>query len=183
MLSRAQGGDEDAFARLWRDLNPTLLRYLRVLTDSPDDVASDTWVAVVGGLPRFVGDEVAWRSWVVVTARRRAVDAGRRRTRRAALEEQWCRGARPAVSPDAVEAVIARQDTRAALDLVATLAPLQAEVVLLRVLVGLPVAEVAEVLGRTPGAVRVAAHRGLHHLEETLLGRGVTDPAPATLSR
>jgi hypothetical protein len=28
VLARAQQGDEAAFARLWRDLNPALLRYL-----------------------------------------------------------------------------------------------------------------------------------------------------------
>jgi RNA polymerase sigma-70 factor, ECF subfamily len=30
-LARAQGGDEAAFARIFRDLQPVLLRYLRVI--------------------------------------------------------------------------------------------------------------------------------------------------------
>ena len=32
VLSAAQRGDEVAYARLWRDANPPLLRYLRVVT-------------------------------------------------------------------------------------------------------------------------------------------------------
>jgi len=31
LLAAAQGGSEAAFSRLWRDVNPALLRYLRVI--------------------------------------------------------------------------------------------------------------------------------------------------------
>jgi RNA polymerase sigma-70 factor (ECF subfamily) len=61
-----------------------------------------------------------------------------------------------------------------ALQLLATLPPLQAEVLALRVLADLPVDTVAAMLGRTPGAVRVAAHRGLRTLATTLSREGVT---------
>jgi RNA polymerase sigma-70 factor, ECF subfamily len=44
----------------------------------------------------------------------------------------------------------------------------QAEVVLLRVLAGLGVEQVARILGKRPGAVRVLAHRGLRRLAERL---------------
>jgi len=54
------------------------------------------------------------------------------------------------------------------------LSPLQAEVIVLRVLTGLSTGEVAKIVGRSPGAVRVAAHRGLRRLEEILTAQGVT---------
>jgi RNA polymerase sigma-70 factor (ECF subfamily) len=57
------------------------------------------------------------------------------------------------------------------------LAPDQAEVIFLRVLAGLDVEDVAAVLGKTPGAVRVLQHRALRRLREQLateLARGVT---------
>src|ERR1700739_596135 len=64
VLADAQGGSEDQFAVLWRDTNPALLRYLRVLApENAEDIASETWVHVVRGLPRFIGDEAAWRGW------------------------------------------------------------------------------------------------------------------------
>jgi RNA polymerase sigma-70 factor (ECF subfamily) len=41
-------------------------------------------------------------------------------------------------------------------------------VVLLRVVAGLDVADVADVLGKRPGTVRVLAHRGLRRLAELI---------------
>jgi RNA polymerase sigma-70 factor (ECF subfamily) len=61
--------------------------------------------------------------------------------------------------------------TEAALELIKTLPRDQAEAVLLRHVAGLDVARAAEVLGKRPGAVRVAAHRGLRRLS------GMLDPA------
>jgi hypothetical protein len=68
VLARAQRGDEAAFACLWLDVNPALVRYLRVVSGEVDeDVAAETWVTVVRGLARFRGDEMAWRGWVFTT--------------------------------------------------------------------------------------------------------------------
>jgi len=70
--------------------------------------------------------------------------------------------------------VLDRLDTQAALALVAQLASLQAEVIVLRVMAGLDVDSVARLVGRSPGAVRVAAHRGLRRLAQILASQGVT---------
>ena len=82
ILGRAQAGDEAAFACIFRDVQPTLLRYLRVIAAEGEDVAGETWVQVVPGLAGFRGDEQAFRAWVFTIARHRAIDAGRSRTRR-----------------------------------------------------------------------------------------------------
>jgi RNA polymerase sigma-70 factor (ECF subfamily) len=58
--------------------------------------------------------------------------------------------------------------------MLADLPPLQAEVILLRVVAGLDTDAVARVVGRSPGAVRVAAHRGLRRLAQNLTEAGVT---------
>src|SRR5687768_14362302 len=110
---------------LWRDLNPPLLRYLAVTGEPADDVAAETWTTVVKGLGRFTGDETAWRGWVFTTARRRAVDAGRKRERGVAHERAW--QAWPTFgtdSPDPADLVVQRLDTDAALALVGRLSPL-----------------------------------------------------------
>jgi RNA polymerase sigma-70 factor (ECF subfamily) len=57
-------------------------------------------------------------------------------------------------------------DTQWALRMISTLPPDQAEAVMLRVVAGLDVAQTAKVLGKRPGAVRVAALRGLRRLAE-----------------
>lgn len=175
VLAAAQQGREDAFSRLWRDGNPALLRYLQVVApDSAEDVAAETWVQVVRGLSGFRGDENAWRAWLFTTARRRAIDAGRRRLRRPEAPLADVHAAAIPSGENTAEAAIERLSTRAAVALVAKLPRLQAEVILLRVVAGLDTEAVAQLLDRSPGAVRVAAHRGLRRLAEICEEAGVT---------
>jgi RNA polymerase sigma-70 factor (ECF subfamily) len=168
VLTAAQRGDEQAFSRLFRDVQPVLLRYLRVAADpgSAEDVASETWVHVVRGLASFRGDEQAWRGWLLTTARRRAIDSGRLRDRQ--RTRGWEDADEPSPAPAAEAEALEALDTRAALALVATLPPQQAEAVVLRVVAGLSPAQVGAILGCSPGAVRVAVHRGLRRLAELL---------------
>jgi RNA polymerase sigma-70 factor (ECF subfamily) len=64
--------------------------------------------------------------------------------------------------------------TERAIALVSRLPPQQAEVIMLRVVAGLDTEAVAQIVGRSPGAVRVAAHRGLKKLATMLAEAGVT---------
>jgi RNA polymerase sigma-70 factor (ECF subfamily) len=75
---------------------------------------------------------------------------------------------------DTAGQVIENLATRAAIAAVASLPPLQAEVIMLRVVAGLDTDAVARLVGRSPGAVRVAVHRGLRRLARTMVEAGVT---------
>jgi RNA polymerase sigma-70 factor (ECF subfamily) len=179
VLVAAQGGDEQAFAVLWRELQPAVLRYFQVVgQEAAEDLAADTWVSIIGGLGRFRGDEQAFRAWVFTMARHRAIDWHRQAARWPSSSVPDERLAERPAPDDPVAAVLEGHSTRAALALVAELPPDQAEVVALRVLGGLEVAEVARIVGKRPGAVRVLAHRGLRRLARKLeaagLARGVT---------
>lgn len=169
VLRAAAAGDRDAFGELWRATHPPLLRYLRVVCgDAADDVASETWIRAMPALERFGGDENAFRGWLVVIGRNHVRDLARRAQRRPEDLSPDMSEHLSAVDPtDTAEAVLERRSTEAALRLVATLPPEQAELVVLRVVVGLDVADVARITGRSPGAVRVAVHRALR----TLAGR------------
>ena len=59
------------------------------------------------------------------------------------------------------------------------LPPDQAEAVLLRVVADLSVTEVAAILGRREGTIRVLVHRGLRRLAERSV---VTEPPVRTMS-
>jgi len=172
LLAAAQGGTsqaDGAFSVLWRDANPALLRYLRVIApEAAEDIAAETWVQVVRGLAAFHGDEAAWRAWLFTTSRRRAIDEGRRRSRRPVVslpelpDEAGPGGADPA------DLVLEKLSTEGAIAVISSLPRFQAEVILLRVVAGLDNQAVARLVGRSPGAVRVAAHRGLRRLAATL---------------
>jgi RNA polymerase sigma-70 factor, ECF subfamily len=175
VLAAAQGGSEDAFAVLWRDANPALLRYLRVVaSEHAEDVAAETWVQVVRGLSRFAGDEAAWRAWLFTTARRRLLDQARVRRRHPTEPLDQITAAEVPRTVDAEQLAMDNIATEAAMSLLSRLPEQQAEVILLRVVAGLDTEVVADMLGRSPGAVRVAAHRGLKRLSALLSGAGVT---------
>jgi RNA polymerase sigma-70 factor (ECF subfamily) len=172
LLDRAKAGDEQAFASLWRETNPMLLRYLRVSAGPmADDVASYAWIRVIESLAGFKGDEPGFRRWVVTIARNHFMDLCRRSARRperlsADLVTEIDQ-AGLAVG-DAALAAEERMSTDWALSVIAMLPPEQAEMVMLRVVVGLDVAAVSAVTGRSPGAVRVAVHRSLRTLRGNL---------------
>jgi RNA polymerase sigma-70 factor, ECF subfamily len=169
VLAGAAAGDEGSFAVIWRDLQPALLRYLRVVVrDAAEDVASDTWVDVVQWLDRFRGDERGFRAWVFTIARHRALDWGRHAARNQATPMPVELLTDLEARDDPAAAAVETLSTQAALALLADLPRAQAEVLLLRLVVGLDVGEVAGIVGKRPGAVRVLAHRGLRRLAERL---------------
>src|ERR1700722_11818189 len=182
VLADAQGGSEDQFAVLWRDTNPALLRYLRVLApENAEDIAAETGAHVVRGLPRFIGDEAAWRAWLFTTARRRLIDQARLRKRHPAEPLDGVSAAEMPRTPDAAQIAMETLATESAIALLSQLPPPQAEVIMLRVVAGLDTEAVAELLGKTPGNIRVMAHRGLKKLEDLLGRAGVTSRAGVTL--
>jgi RNA polymerase sigma-70 factor (ECF subfamily) len=164
-LEAARAGEGWALAELFRDLHPRVLRYLRSLDPvEADGLASDTWLEVVHGLDRFRGTERDLRAYTFEVARGRLA----RRTE-----------ARPDVAvvlrdDDVVEdRTLEALGTEQALDRILTLPLEQAEVVLLRVLGGLTVEEVARLLDRRVGTVRLMQRNALGRLAEaTSVGMG-----------
>jgi RNA polymerase sigma-70 factor (ECF subfamily) len=173
-LASARTGDDAAFTCIFRDVQPALLRYLRLITAEPEDVAGETWVQVVTGLRRFRGEEQDFRAWLFTIARNRAADAGRSRHRRPAVPLDMTDAAQQLTAPDTADQALEAVSTQAAMDLIKSLPREQAEIIMLRVVAGLEAGEVARIVGKTPGAVRVAAHRGLRRLAGLAELAGVT---------
>lgn len=169
-VTAAQDGDETAFRTVYRAVHPRLLGYVRTLVGDPEaeDVASEAWLQIARDLHRFEGDADRFRGWAARIARNRALDHIRMRGRRPLIggDETELAG-RPASSDTAGEAIEALT-TDTTLALIAGLPQEQAEAVVLRVVVGLDAKTAAETLGKRPGAVRTAAHRGLKRLAELL---------------
>jgi RNA polymerase sigma-70 factor (ECF subfamily) len=168
-VREAQRGGSDAFRALYRDTQPRLLRYLYPLVgDDAEDVASETWLQVSRDLAGFTGDHDGFRGWVTTIGRHRALDHLRRQGRRPTsvpvpTEDLAGLAAADDTAAGALEAI----STDAAIRLIATLPPDQAEAVLLRAVVGLDAGSAGRVVGKRAGAVRTAAYRGLR----TLAGR------------
>ncbi len=168
VVERAREGDPEAFRVLYRDIQPRLLRYLHALAgQDAEDIAAETWLQITRDLPGFTGDYDHFRGWAATIARHRALDHLRRTARRppqltvpADDLAAW-----PATD-DTAQCAIDALATDAALALIATLPPDQAEAVLLRAVLGLDARTAAQVLGKRPGAIRTAAYRGLRTLAQ-----------------
>jgi RNA polymerase sigma-70 factor, ECF subfamily len=169
ILAAAKHRDERAFAVLYRELQPPLLRYLRVIAPAVcEDLAAETWLEVARGLDRFEGGEAGFRSWVFTVARHRTVDLRRREARQPVIPLPPDAFPDRSDAGDAADAALTAISTRAALALIGRLPPDQAEVVALRIVGGLDVAQVAAIVSKRPGTVRVLSHRGLRRLAELL---------------
>jgi RNA polymerase sigma-70 factor (ECF subfamily) len=174
-LAAARQGDDRALALLWRELHPSLLRYLRAVDpDAAEDIASDTWLEVTRRFHRFCGDERDFRGWLFTIARHRAIDVRRRAARRRTAPVAWI-PERPGLDDPAAD-VLAGLSTEESVRLVSQLPPEQAEAVRLRVLAGLETELVARIMNKEPGNVRVLSHRGLRNLARWLA------PAPVDVS-
>lgn len=184
-LAAAQTGDEAAFGVLWRSLHPALLRYLRVLApDAAEDIASECWLQVMRSLRRFKGDEAGFKSWLFTIARNKVTDWRRHEKRRPTdpLEDHVTE--EPTALDDTEDAVLRRIGTETALRLIAELPPDQAEIIMLRVVAALDVADVAKIVRKSPGAVRVTSHRALRRLRDALTQSGdVADVTEAAVTQ
>lgn len=170
----AQDGDEDAFRSVYRAVQPRLLGYIRTLVGEPDaeDVASESWLQIARDLDRFSGDADRFRGWAARIARNRSLDHLRMRGRRPAIAGDETELSDKAAGSDTADEALAALATGRTMSLIAQLPQDQAEAVVLRVVVGLDARSAAQTLGKRPGAVRTAAHRGLKRLAELLRSDG-----------
>lgn len=180
----AQDGDENAFRAVYRAAHPRLLGYVRTLVGDGDaeDVTSEAWLQIARDLASFTGDADRFRGWAARIARNRALDHIRMRGRRPAIGGDESELTGHAADCDTAGAAMESLSTGLTMALIAQLPQDQAEAVVLRVVVGLDAKSAAETLGKRPGAVRTAAHRGLKKLAELLGAEAGVDPDALVLS-
>jgi RNA polymerase sigma-70 factor (ECF subfamily) len=179
LLARLRAGDRAAFEHFYRDLAPGLKRYAASLVGSDaEDVLSEAWVQISRDIRTFEGDLDRLRGWAVRIVRNRAIDQLRYRDRRRTIALTVSEMQDRPSDDDTAELALSALGTEAAVRLICTLPREQAEAVLLRAVVGLTPAAIAEALGKTPAAVRVATHRGLRTLQQRL-----TEPDRTQLDR
>jgi RNA polymerase sigma-70 factor (ECF subfamily) len=173
VLARAQHGDGRAFEQIFTTLAPVVAGYLRLQgSREPDDLTSEVFVGVLRTIGSFRGGEAEFRSWLFTIAHRRLSDERRGLGRRPPPEP--LDGVVERAGGDDVEADVTRalEDARIR-ELCAALRPDQRDVLLLRLLAGLTIDEIAGMLGKSPGAVKQIQRRGYAALAAHLEGERV----------
>ncbi|CUR58617.1 ECF sigma factor (fragment) [metagenome] len=179
-VQRMLDGHEESFRQVYRSVHPPLLRYLGALVgeSEAEDVASETWAQAFRDLGRFSGDADGFRGWVTTIGRHRALDHLRMRGRRPVAQVDLGHALDLPATTDVESSAIALLGTEGALRLIKALPQDQAEAVMLRAVMGLDAKTAGTVLGKRPGAVRSAAHRGLTTLLRRLTEETSTSDRP-----
>jgi len=175
VLGAARAGGDWAWRELYRDTAPALAGYLRArgVTDV-DDVVGDTFVTVVGRIGSFSGGEPSFRAWIFTIGRNLAIDAHRARTRRPADPTPMDVLAETGPQGDVEADALAQLGRERVISVLEALTHDQRDVLLLRILGGLSIDEVATVTHRNVGAVKMLQHRGIGALRREIARGAVT---------
>ena len=182
LVPLAVAGDRDARDQLLGEIQPLVQRYCRGrlgrsegVIGSADDVAQDVCLAVISALPHYEIKGLSFRAFVYGIAAHKVTDAfraiGRNRSDPVAeLPDS------PLLSDGPEQRLLAAELAERLGHLLHKLTPRQREVLVLRIAVGLSAEETAQVVGSTPGAVRVTQHRALNRLRGVIAGPLDVDP-------
>ena len=174
VLEGARANRPEAWDRLYRWLAPGVAGYLRMLgAREVDDLTSEVFLAVFRRVGTFQGSETNFRSWVFTVAHSRLIDERRRR------------GRRPDADPlDFVDELPSTQNTEdvalraldvASIEAICGQLPVdQRSVVLLRIIADLSIEQVAQILDKSPGAIKQLQRRGFESARKLLAREGVT---------
>lgn len=174
LVARVHAGERAALAEVLAVVRPLVLRYarnrLRPARDafvSVEDVVQETCLALVKAIPAYRSDGRPFMAFAYAIAYKKIADVYRTSSRDRS-SPVWEFADRPDGLADPEQRLLDRERGDRAGALVAALPVAQREVLFLRLMVGLSAVETAQVLGTTPGAVRVAQHRALTALRRKL---------------
>lgn len=173
-LSSARHGKQAAFTAIYESLAGSVAGYARGRgVDDTDELVNDVFLAAFRNLDTFSGDGSRFRSWLFGIAWNKIADWHRARGRRPVTVELDLGSLEELISTDSPD--LAGPGT---LRLLARLTDDQRDVLLLRIVADLSLAETAEALGKPLGAVKALQHRAL-----AALARIVAVPVSPSNSR
>lgn len=170
LVVRAQKGDVEAVGLLFDEHQAAIFRYLWArLADrhTAEDLTGEVFVRMVTALPGYQVTSVPFRAWLYRIARNLLVDHYRRTGPRAPLPLQAAHD-QSAPESDPIQLAEQRLSLAQLQRALAGLDEAQRDVVALRFLSGLSLAETAAALDRTEAAVKALQHRGLAALRQAL---------------
>lgn len=168
VLVAAQAAAPWACTEIWTTWSPRVAGYLRSRGSAdPEDLTNEVFMTVFSKLPSFLGDEGAFKAFVFTVAHRRLVDELRARSRRG-LHVEWTSEEDPRRSSSAEDDAIRSLGDSDARTLLDGLSGDQHQVMVLRIFADLTIEQIAELLGKRPGAIKALQRRSLAALRKEL---------------
>jgi RNA polymerase sigma-70 factor (ECF subfamily) len=172
LVALAQGGDREAFGQLYDLYVDTVYRYVLVrVGDRPlaEDLTTETFIRALRRIDGFTWQGRDLAAWLVTIARNLVADHVKSARFRFEVTTADMRDAdRRVDAPD--DEVLTRLRDERIVDAIRGLGADQAECITLRFLQGLSLAETAEVLGKSQGAVKQLQLRATRALRAALEG-------------
>jgi RNA polymerase sigma-70 factor (ECF subfamily) len=160
------GPDEGDFSAAYRELAPAVLSYLRARdVEDPEGMMQEVFLALYPQFPGVRGGTKGTKSLVFSIAHARYVDEHRRRIK-GPLTTDYEPEADPRCSASAEDQLLAAESTANVKTLLGKLQQDQQEVIALRVVAGLSLETTAEIMGKTPGAIKQQQRRALARLRK-----------------
>jgi RNA polymerase sigma-70 factor (ECF subfamily) len=171
LIERAQAGDSDAVAVLYRTHAQAIYRYIAYRVSNPadaEDLTAEVFLRMVEGLPAYRYTGAPFEAWLYRIAAARIVDHRRRASRhpQAELAEDVTDG-----SPVPEEQVQQRSEFEVLREAVRRLSDEHQTILVLRFVENRTHKEVANILGKTVTAVKTAQYRALTQLAALLGSR------------
>ena len=170
LVSLAQGGDGDAFGRLYDHYVAMVHRYVYYRVGdraTAEDVTSETFVRALRRIDSlsFQGRDVG--AWLVTIARNIVLDHVKSSRYRLEVTTADMRDAdRATDGPE--NAVLANLTNQQLLACVQQLGSEQQECIVLRFLQGLSISETAQIMGKKENAIKALQHRAVRRLADLL---------------
>ena len=172
LMAAAQSGDRAAYERLLREILPFLRVIVRRQQRTPDrveDVVQDV-LLTVHRVRHTYDPSRPFSHWLAAIARRRSIDALRRRGRTESAEVPDARAYETFADPRAKEEREVRDATASLGPAIASLPRGQREALELLKLRQLSLAEASQVSGKSVASLKVSVHRAIRALRTQLTG-------------
>ncbi|MCP4423285.1 MAG: sigma-70 family RNA polymerase sigma factor [Chloroflexi bacterium] len=170
LVKRAQRGDVDAIGHLYDEHHQPIFRYVWSRARDQqlaEDLTGEIFTRMVANLSSYKPTNAPFRAWLYRIARNLLVDYHRSQNGRfpASLEQAKNLSDDGSEPGPIVERQLTLEQIQAALT---RIDPAQQEVVVLRFVAGLSLADVAHALDKTVPAIKSLQHRGLTALRAAL---------------
>jgi RNA polymerase sigma-70 factor, ECF subfamily len=161
LIRSAKRGDKRAVSELYRRHVDIIYRYTYARVRDPvvaEDLTAQVFLKALEGLPNYEPSGSPFLAWLYRIAHARTVDHWRQQQRRREVE---LLDTLPDRGPRPEEIVMQRSDWDRAVEMLAQITDEQRDVLILRFIEEMSLAETAETLGKTVGAVKALQHRAL----------------------
>lgn len=169
-VKKAVAGDKEAFGRLYQIFLDRIYRFTYYLTRdefAAEDITQNTFLKAWNNLPNFSTDRGTFQSYLFTIARNLVIDAQRKK-KEYSLEEGY--GADAETGENLEEKVWKDEAMQRVHEAIADLDEFDRQIVILRFFEEMHFDEMAEILGKEPGTIRVKIHRIMEKLRNKLEG-------------